>query len=58
MMVRMYSYKQDDFLKGEPRQRQLRLESQIADVFSWLFALVEENEPFRSRTFRSSGMAA
>ncbi|MGB6248880.1 MAG: hypothetical protein WBF54_07190 [Terriglobales bacterium] len=40
-MVRMYSYKQDDFLKGEPRQRQLRLESQIADVFSWLFALVE-----------------
>ncbi len=40
-MVRMYSYRGDDFLKGEPRQRQLRLESQIADVFSWLFALVE-----------------
>jgi NTP pyrophosphatase (non-canonical NTP hydrolase) len=40
-MVRMYSYREDNFLKGEPRQRQLRLESQIADVFSWLFALVE-----------------
>ena len=40
-MVRMYSYTRDSFLKGEPRQRQLRLESQIADVLSWLFALVE-----------------
>jgi NTP pyrophosphatase (non-canonical NTP hydrolase) len=40
-MVRMYSYSRENFVKGEPRQRQLRLESQIADVFSWLFALVE-----------------
>lgn len=40
-MVRMYSYREDQFVKGEPRQRRLRLESQIADVFSWLFSLVE-----------------
>jgi len=40
-MVRMYSYTQQNFLKGEPHERQLRLESQIADVFSWLFSLVE-----------------
>lgn len=40
-MIRMYSYTAREFLKGEPHQRQLRLESQIADVFSWLFALVE-----------------
>lgn len=46
-MVRMYSYRQDDFLKGEPRQRQLRLESQIADIFSWLFTLVEGVSLFR-----------
>jgi hypothetical protein len=45
-MVRMYSYRQDDFLKGEPRQRQLRLESQIADVFSRFFALVERMSLF------------
>jgi hypothetical protein len=39
-MVRMYSYRTDNFVKGEPRQRQLRLESQIADVFARLFSLV------------------
>jgi NTP pyrophosphatase (non-canonical NTP hydrolase) len=39
-MVRMYSYTKRDLRQGEPNWRQLRLESQIADVFSWLFALV------------------
>jgi NTP pyrophosphatase (non-canonical NTP hydrolase) len=39
-MVRMYSYTKKDFRRGEPNWRQLRLESQLADVFSWLFALI------------------
>ncbi len=39
-MVRMYSYTKNDFRAGEPNWRQLRLESQIADVFSWLYGLV------------------
>lgn len=39
-MIRMYSYKQKDFLDGEPNWRQSNLEAQLADVFSWLFALV------------------
>ncbi len=39
-MVRMYSYTKKDFRNGEPNWRQLRLECQIADVFSWLYALV------------------
>jgi NTP pyrophosphatase (non-canonical NTP hydrolase) len=41
-LVRMYSYTKKDFRYGEPNWRQLRLEAQIADVFSWLFALVEK----------------
>jgi NTP pyrophosphatase (non-canonical NTP hydrolase) len=41
-MVRMYSYTENDFRAGEPVWRQARLEGQIADVFSWLFALVEK----------------
>jgi hypothetical protein len=39
-MVRMYSYKTDTFVQGVPRIRQLRLEAEIADIFSWLFAVV------------------
>jgi hypothetical protein len=35
-MVRMYSYKAE-IRHGEPSRRQLRLESQLADLFSWLF---------------------
>ena len=49
-MVRMYSYRKNDFRTGEPNWRQARLEAQIADVFSWLFALSEKlNELKRSR---------
>jgi NTP pyrophosphatase (non-canonical NTP hydrolase) len=45
-MVRMYSYTKKGFRTGEPNWRQARLEGQIADVFSWLFALVEKlNQP-------------
>jgi NTP pyrophosphatase (non-canonical NTP hydrolase) len=40
-MIRMYSYRQDNFIAGEPNRRQSRLEAQLADVFSWLFGLVE-----------------
>jgi hypothetical protein len=41
-MIRMSSYKNKDFRKGEPDHCQLRLEAQVADVFSWLFAVVEK----------------
>ena len=41
-LVRMYSYTKKDFCAGEPNWRQARLEGQIADVFSWLFALVQK----------------
>jgi NTP pyrophosphatase (non-canonical NTP hydrolase) len=40
-LVRMYSYLEKDFSTPEPYWRQLRLEEQLADVFSWLFSLVE-----------------
>jgi hypothetical protein len=48
-MVRMYSYKQDNFVAGEPNHRQRRLESQLADVFSWLFGLVEALDTVREQ---------
>lgn len=54
-MARMYSYKQSDFVQGEPRQRQFRLESQIADVFSWLFALVDT---LKRRPWSESGLGS
>jgi hypothetical protein len=41
-MIRMYSYKKDDFVPAEPIQRQFRLEAQLADAFSQLFAIVEK----------------
>lgn len=41
-MIRMYSYTDKKWLAEEARWRQLRLEAQLADVFSWLFALVEK----------------
>jgi NTP pyrophosphatase (non-canonical NTP hydrolase) len=41
-MIRMYSYVQKTFVAGEPNRRQLKLETQLADVFSWLFSLVEK----------------
>jgi len=48
-MARMYSYRVEDFVEGEPNHRQLRLETQIADVFSWLFAVVEKIDSVRQR---------
>jgi len=41
-MIRMYSYTSDNFAVGEPNWRQANLEAQLADVFSWLFALIEK----------------
>lgn len=41
-LVRMYSFTKKDFRSGEPNWRQARLEGQIADVFSWLYALVQK----------------
>jgi hypothetical protein len=41
-MIRMYSYVQKTFVSGEPNWRQFKLEAQLADVFSWLFSLIEK----------------
>jgi NTP pyrophosphatase (non-canonical NTP hydrolase) len=41
-LVRMYSYTKRDFRAGELDWRQARLEGQLADVFSWLYTLVEK----------------
>jgi NTP pyrophosphatase (non-canonical NTP hydrolase) len=41
-MARMYTYSRKNFRFGEPNWRQARLEDQIADAFSWLFALVQK----------------
>ena len=41
-MARMYSYVESNFRLGEPNWRQARLEDQIADALSWLFALVRK----------------
>jgi NTP pyrophosphatase (non-canonical NTP hydrolase) len=40
-MVRMYTYKEKTFRLGEPNWRMANLEGQLADVFSWLFVLIE-----------------
>jgi hypothetical protein len=63
-MIRMYSYKDKghdaDFNPGEPRQRRFRLEAQVADAFSRLFAIVEKinrsvtNCDFRRELYGSS----
>ena len=42
-IIRMYTYKKEDFIKkDEPLWRQIWLEEEFADVFSWLFTLVEK----------------
>jgi len=40
-LVRMYTYTPKTFVTGEPRWRQIRLEDEVADTCSWLFALVQ-----------------
>lgn len=39
-MVRMYTFREEELVKGEPNWRQVWLEEELADVSSWLFALV------------------
>jgi len=46
-MIRMYSYKEETFRSGEPNWRQTNLETQLADVFSWLFALAAKLDLLR-----------
>jgi len=46
-MVRMYTYRKEDFVDGEPSWRQIWLENELADVSSWLFALVEKLDTVR-----------
>jgi NTP pyrophosphatase (non-canonical NTP hydrolase) len=53
-MVRMYSYVQKTFVAGEPNWRQFKLEAQLADVFSWLFSLIEKLSRLEGER-RSSG---
>lgn len=43
-MLRMYTYDREKFVAGEPEWRQKGLENEIADVSSWLFALVNHLE--------------
>ena len=54
-MIRMYSYRQDDFSVGEPNWHQLKLESQIADVFSQLFAILGKINLLRMRGLEYEG---
>jgi NTP pyrophosphatase (non-canonical NTP hydrolase) len=56
-LVRMYSYTEKDFRPGEPNWRQARLEAQIADVFSWLFTLVERLEQPRGKIRKRAAKA-
>jgi NTP pyrophosphatase (non-canonical NTP hydrolase) len=46
-MVRMYTYSEENFVQGEPSWRQVWLEDELADVSSWLFALVEKLDTIR-----------
>lgn len=39
-MARMYTYRKDNFISGEPSWRRVLLENELADVSSWLFTLV------------------
>jgi hypothetical protein len=55
-MIRMYTYSEEKFVKGEPNRRQLKLESEIADVFSWLFGLVEKLDSMRHSTVKGEGV--
>ena len=53
-LVRMYSYTKNDFRPGEPDWRQARLEGQIADVFSWLFAVIEKLHDLKRSEIQSN----
>lgn len=46
-MVRMYTYREEQFVDGEPSWKQIWLEEEFADVSSWLFALVEKLDLMR-----------
>jgi NTP pyrophosphatase (non-canonical NTP hydrolase) len=46
-MVRMYTYDKEDYRPGEVRWRQIWVEEELADVSSWLFALVEKTNWIR-----------
>jgi hypothetical protein len=48
-LARMYTYTEDNFVRGEPLMRQIRLEEELADVTSWLFAAVEKLDYVRRR---------
>jgi len=43
-MVRMYTYNERKFKRGDPTWHQISLENEMADVCSWLFALINHLE--------------
>ena len=53
-IIRMYTYKEKEFKKGEPYWRKTRLENELADVASWLFTLINHLEiiPEMTREFQ------
>jgi NTP pyrophosphatase (non-canonical NTP hydrolase) len=53
-MIRMYTYSEKKFDNGEPNRRQSNLEGEIADVFSWLFALVERLDSLSQKTHENT----
>ena len=46
-MARMYTYTTDNFVDGAPVWAQMALEDELADVSSWLFALVIKTDSMR-----------
>lgn len=46
-LIRMYTYKDSNFVVGEPRWRQIQLEDQLSDVSSWMFALAAKLDLLR-----------
>jgi NTP pyrophosphatase (non-canonical NTP hydrolase) len=46
-LIRMYTYKDTNFVVGEPRRRQIQLEDQLSDVSSWIFALAAKLDLLR-----------
>jgi len=46
-IVRMYTYRDEDFVDGGPDWQRIWLEEELADVSSWMFALVEKLDLMR-----------
>ena len=49
-MARLYTYRDENFIAGEPSWRQIKLEDEIADLTSRLFTLIEKINLSRNDT--------